>query len=103
MPIPSSDELLVKEEIKSAILEKALIELAVEFAKVDPARFQLVVARVVDVAKAHPVERFVPPTVTNPTSFDVKRIQQEGFGLAIETVHTALHRILKRIGPGKKP
>lgn len=103
MPIPPTDELLVKEEIKSALLEKALVELAVEFAKADPSRFSLIVDRVVKVAKTHPVKRFVPPAVSNPTAFEVERIQQEGFALAIETLSTTLYRIRKRIRPDQKP
>lgn len=99
MPIPSSDEMLVKEEIKAAILEKALIEVATEFSKRDPNNFGIVVERVIGILKSHPVERFVPPARAEISQLDVKRIQNEGFALAIEAANTALRRIVKRIRP----
>jgi len=99
MPIPSSDELLVQEEIKAAILEKALVELAAEFASRDYRGFEAALGRVVTMAQSHPVERFRPPERANASTFDIKRIQQEGFGLAIETLGGALNRVLKRFRP----
>ena len=99
MPIPPSDELLVKEEIKAAILEKALIELAAEFASRDYRGFEAALGRIVNMAQSHPVERFRPPERANADSFDIKRIQQEGFGLAIESLKATLDRAIKRSRP----
>lgn len=95
MPIPSSDELLVKEEIKSAILQKAFEELARELALRDRAGFDRTVDGVLTALRSFPVARFVPPESALANSVDIKRIQQEGFSLAVEACKVTLDRLKK--------
>lgn len=102
MPIPPTHELLVREEIKSAIFEQAFIELATEFAARHPDNFAVVARKLIEVAEAYPLGRFRPPEIAQASSVDIKRMRQEGFERAVGALGETLDRILQRLRPRQR-
>ncbi len=95
MSIASSDELIVKAEIKAVLFEQAFIELGREFLRQNPKGFGACVQPLIEKINAFSVNGFMPPPASLAASFEIKRAQQEGQSDAIEAVQIAFGRILK--------